>query len=1214
MASSSLNFDDWSYTLPGVDLEVRHGSAHGATYALDGVDFLIGTVPGCDLRVVASLTPGPSARASAAPRTTGENAAVLCLIARHPGGATLRRLAPTHPVLVNGKNVAQAELVDGDRVQVGLVEIQIRITPAQSAAAHSPDLEHERQEFQESVRQFRQKLLSFQHDKEEFERAKQQRPQTVLADSETQRALLQTDLLEERALEIERQKNEVAKARQEIAELRRQIQDRRDKAWQSDDAETARYDFAERMPRGRQRHVETGDVTQSALRLDEERRLFKETQKDALAELARKQADLQAREATLAENTRALEARIKQFEVDVLKLHHREVGLAERETGQQKQEDALTRRSEQLRRDTADFEAQVVEIDQWRVQLTEEADRFAKEKKAQEALIRQTAEREAAFEGQQATVTTLRGRLERMREDLRVREQKLDQERDALATRELNLITKEQAFDKLQLDMETDRQQYDQDRQQWLERAATMEAAVRQLKLAQDSLLSRDQRLKSDTQELAERAQQFEEAEGVLHSRLAQLAETQERLDIDRKAHQERSINLLEREQACITLQEQLQRRSQEIAGRHKEIADRIQEHQAKIAEVEALRKGMEDREQEFKTQADTWRAELDRRAECLQKQHAEVVGFDDKYKDQLAYIAAERKAHGEERAQFHREQQASLEKVVQTRLDLEKTHADALALLEQLPDAELRAGTAVDRMGYAREQLREHLGEIHEYVRQCQDELTQLRSRLQTDLAKLDEQEKLLRQNQDEHRLAVVAFRQELIDWQGQIGELRRLLSRDETRLERKQAKVEERARAMDEASQRLAEHAEELQEQERDVAERRNEVDRHLGDMQAWYRDKLRDLAGVPLVSNAFPPSPSGRGAGGEGRTDRELASSPDDTDPGIIPTNRSILSITASADPGDQKLGQVLRDLQLIDADTLTALLAEARRQRRSLRQVLLASGVITLYQLALIEAGNVGGLALGPVRIIDRIRHTALETVYRVFDPRRGVEAVLRHLSEANMTDPVRPDEFRDLFTQAKLNDPHLANTLEVLELSGRPAVLQEWLTGLPAQDWPALAAAPGVCYRLLTQAAQGLATTHHAGIIHGHLNDAHLLLTADGVLKICGIGEPPWLAGVLGDETPTERDDLRALGKIASSWCTPSGVRKGPKTKPLPEALVSILYRLTADGTTGYGNVDELLDELHKASAAIPANTEAWDRLLKYVREHGAAEATLRQSA
>ena len=116
-----------------------------------------------------------------------------------------------------------------------------------------------------------------------------------------------------------------------------------------------------------------------------------------------------------------------------------------------------------------------------------------------------------------------------------------------------------------------------------------------------------------------------------------------------------------------------------------------------------------------------------------------------------------------------------------------------------------------------------------------------------------------------------------------------------------------------------------------------------------------------------------------------------------------------------------------------------------------------------------------------------------------------------------------------------------------------------------------------------------------------------------MLKICGLGEPAWLVGVMHDEPPTVRDDVRALGKIASSWCTPSGVARR-EDEAGARALVSILYRMAADGDAGYANVAELLGELQKAADAIPANAEAWDRLLKYVRENGAAEATLRQSA
>src|SRR5262249_29843511 len=159
----------------------------------------------------------------------------------------------------------------------------------------------------------------------------------------------------------------------------------------------------------------------------------------------------------------------------------------------------------------------------------------------------------------------------------------------------------------------------------------------------------------------------------------------------------------------------------------------------------------------------------------------------------------------------------------------------------------------------------------------------------------------------------------------------------------------------------------------------------------------------------------------------------------------------------EPNDRKLGDLLHSLQLIDADTLNALLVEAHRQRRSLRQLLLQGGYLTLFQLALIEAGNLHGLVLRPVRGIDRLHSPPREPVYRVFAPRPERESLLRHLAESEMHDAVRPDEFRQRFAAAVgVQHPHLAATWEVLEIAGRSAVLQEWLTGLPSSDWPALA--------------------------------------------------------------------------------------------------------------------------------------------------------------
>src|SRR5262245_14969821 len=90
---------------PTVRLEVRVGSAQPVIYEVGDGGFLVGSVPGCDLRV-----PGVNL------------APVLCLIARGAQGVTLRRLAPVQAIQVNGKAVSGTYLGHGDRIALAGVE------------------------------------------------------------------------------------------------------------------------------------------------------------------------------------------------------------------------------------------------------------------------------------------------------------------------------------------------------------------------------------------------------------------------------------------------------------------------------------------------------------------------------------------------------------------------------------------------------------------------------------------------------------------------------------------------------------------------------------------------------------------------------------------------------------------------------------------------------------------------------------------------------------------------------------------------------------------------------------------------------------------------------------------------------------------------------------------------------------------------------------
>jgi hypothetical protein len=218
----------------------------------------------------------------------------------------------------------------------------------------------------------------------------------------------------------------------------------------------------------------------------------------------------------------------------------------------------------------------------------------------------------------------------------------------------------------------------------------------------------------------------------------------------------------------------------------------------------------------------------------------------------------------------------------------------------------------------------------------------------------------------------------------------------------------------------------------------------------------------------------------------------------------------------------------------------------------------------------------------------------------------------------MVDAVRPDEYRQRFGAVRdLAHPNLAATLEVLDIAGRPAVVQEWLRGLPGGDFPAHAAIPGVWFRLLSQAAVGLHTAHQAGLIHGRLAADSLLLTREGVLKITGLGEPAWLHPGLASGEPTVADDLRALGRIVFHWSQLVGKRKSKKG--LPEGLLNVLRSLGAETSEGvplalYPSVSALLEDLDNISGDIPADDGSWTKLLDHVGDNATEGPLLRKSA
>jgi chromosome segregation ATPase len=1270
--------------LPAVRLELRHAAAKPTSCDVPEVSFLIGSVPGCDLRLPGANLPP-----------------VLCLLSREPEGVTLRKLAPTQAVLVNARPVSSAPLADGDRLTIGACEllIQIRLPPGMAAtpptgtktspavaaadatepfelasamarkgpavvapaeatpapdtfpaAAATPDpLLARQKQLDEQSRDLETDRVIWYRRREEIERECRQLQETAeqaqqrLQDKERELAQARADL-EQREEALERERDRLAQRDRDLETLSRQ-KDQMDTV--RTELTTVRQGLYERYRERRDRLAGLQEAVRAAAQKVQERKRAVDAEMTQLAsrhteldsraaelddraeeltrvrsrleeEYVQKAERVQTRERELAElvnrqtqlddERRLLDLGQVQHRADLLRFERRQAVLEQRQKQLEQRALEVDRRFEQLQRDSRELDEQARRLDDWRTRIEADAQRLAQDTSRRDQQGAELARRAADLEGQQAMLATLRTRLERTREEVRRESQLLTEQRTRQEAAEQEIQQRLEEAGRLRDELSAERKFHAQEQRRLAERSATLEAAVAQVQPAQAALVADQTRLRDQMQQVQARLAEQAEQAAILEARAGQLTDLQQRLEADRQALREREKALAQAEQVRETLQAQLHRRAEELTARQRALADREKQqehllsgHQEQLIALQAARADVERGRQTNDDALAARLKELDILRHGLETREQQLEAARGKLAEVGRAVAAERKLMAEERAQRGADHQAALDSVGQTRLALEADRQDARALVRQLPELEQRAQEAAERLTAARDRLREHLAELHSYARQSRDDLEVLRGQVQAEAEQVRQERQTLHRSRDEHRLAVAAFRQQIIDWQGQLAEMKQALAQGETRLERKRAEVNEQARQIDATSARLVQQAQELEAQQRQVAEKRGEVERHLEDMRQWYRRKLRELA----IGEGTPPA---------------TASQPR-AEPAASPENepRTILALTGDPDPGDRQLGDLLRSLELVDADTLTALLVEARRQRRSLRQVLLAGGYLTLYQLALIEAGNLDGLVLGPTRVIDRVRATAREAVYRVFDPRRGRELLLRHLAEAEAADASHVEEFRQRFTAAlAVQHSHIAATLEVLEIAGRPAVLQECLNGLRSPDWPALAAVPGVWYRLTAQAALGLQAAHQAGLVHGHLRPESVLLTSDGVVKLCGFGEPRWLCEpAAAEETPdTGNDpaaDLSALGAVALSWAS-AVRRKGSKVKPLPESLQTILHRLTPEaGEARLLTATALLEALDQAGD-VPPNAEAWERLLHYVRDHVPAEVPLRKSA
>jgi chromosome segregation ATPase len=893
--------------------------------------------------------------------------------------------------------------------------------------------------------------------------------------------------------------------------------------------------------------------------LGAERRRLDEDRRESLRHLNSQLAECQAREEELADAWSGFEKKRLEHRAEEERLTALATTLEARERECRVKVQTLDERYEQMQKDSAELEDQSQEVAAWQERLTAEAARLEHLQTTLVPRARDIDARQAALDEGWTSLTAARAELQQTRQDANALEERLRQERLRLEEDQTRTREEREDLDRIRQELEEADRIRQEEESHLAEESRQLTESVTELHRLKDELDRQKATLAAQQADFVQKSQRIEEECNAAKAKSLQLAELHERYEADRQALLMRSAGLAEAEQARTALQEQLRKRSEQLTQQQKELAER----EARLTTASATM----DLERRTHTQQS---AEFAVRKNEISESETTLLRHYEHLRDTGRMMAAQRKLLHQARCQFVNEQKAAQQAAADRLIAFQQVQKQIAELDKQLPDLEVPAESAMTHFTDLRAQLREHLTQLHAYAQQSHADLETLRRDVLADAEQTRQQQSALARARQEHRAAVATFRQQLIDWQGQVGQLKRSLKRDESQIEKREAAIEQTAT-------RLARQAESLEVQEREVQVRRSEIEHHLDDMRQWYRAKLRELTGQSAVAieEAF--------SGGTKPPDKPEA---------------NLDEMEAS----DVKLGEWLRSLGLVESDTLTALLTEARRQRQSLRQLLLAGGYLTLYQLALIEAGNLDGLMLGPVRIMDRLRVTALEAIYRVFDPRRSGGSptasqgyvILRHLADAEMKKIGHPAEFRESFEKAAtIHHENVISTYEVLDIKNRPAVIQELVTGLPASDWPALVANPDVWLALVRQAAEGLAAVHQAGLVHGRLAPGTCILTPDGILKLMTVGEPSWLAADAASATepaPDAASDLKALHEMAAQWSRLSaGARKSRKG--------------AVPNFPAYANAQELLQALDGVNATRQPDCQAWKQLLAHVTDH-----------
>jgi eukaryotic-like serine/threonine-protein kinase len=148
----------------------------------------------------------------------------------------------------------------------------------------------------------------------------------------------------------------------------------------------------------------------------------------------------------------------------------------------------------------------------------------------------------------------------------------------------------------------------------------------------------------------------------------------------------------------------------------------------------------------------------------------------------------------------------------------------------------------------------------------------------------------------------------------------------------------------------------------------------------------------------------------------------------------------------------------------------------------------------------------GMELGQYRIESAIGAGGMGVVFRAFDIKLHRPVAIKFLSDGFADAAARRRFQREAQMASSLNHPHILTVYDVGEFQGRQYLATEFIDGGTLKNWAQRQPRSWEDVAdLLTGVADGLATAHHAGILHRDIKPDNILVTASGYAKLADFG-------------------------------------------------------------------------------------------------------------